>query len=37
MSAPPGTVMSWLYRGRNQLAAELGRTSARDPEAPREA
>lgn len=37
MSAPPGTVMSWLYRGRNQLAAELGRTSSSDPEAPREA
>jgi RNA polymerase sigma-70 factor, ECF subfamily len=37
MSAPPGTVMSWLYRGREQLAAELDRMNASDPEDPREA
>jgi DNA-directed RNA polymerase specialized sigma24 family protein len=32
MSAPSGTVMSWLYRGRAQLAAELERLEAIDPE-----
>jgi RNA polymerase sigma-70 factor, ECF subfamily len=37
MSAPRGTVMSWLYRGREQLATELDRMNASDPEDPREA
>ncbi len=32
MSAPSGTVMSWLYRGRAQLATELERLEATDPE-----
>jgi RNA polymerase sigma-70 factor (ECF subfamily) len=36
MAAPPGTVMSWLYRGRNQLADELDRMNASDPESPRD-
>jgi RNA polymerase sigma-70 factor (ECF subfamily) len=31
MSAPEGTIVSWLYRGRNQLAAELARMNRRDP------
>lgn len=37
MSAPQGTVMSWLHRGRNQLADELDRMNATDPEHPRDA
>jgi RNA polymerase sigma-70 factor (ECF subfamily) len=37
MSAPAGTVMSWLFRGRNQLTAELARMNAPDPEDPRDA
>jgi RNA polymerase sigma-70 factor (ECF subfamily) len=36
MSAPAGTVMSWLYRGRNQLATELDRMNGTDPGESRE-
>jgi RNA polymerase sigma-70 factor, ECF subfamily len=36
MSAPAGTVVSWLYRGRNQLATELDRMNTADPGEPRE-
>jgi RNA polymerase sigma-70 factor (ECF subfamily) len=37
MSAPPGTVMSWLHRGRIQLASELDLMNRTDPEDPRDA